>query len=235
MHVNRSVTNSLLSLAQRMNELGLPQQAQPAEAPVEADRFEQGPASAVLADAEEQGAASGGQLGHEHASSDASSVIAQEVYREQTDAPEVKVVPFESSRWLAGREKVTDKASRDEILSSLEPLNVPDADSWTLSEYREALQHHLGFQLSIQKSGIDHEHAGDGVWLHGAAGMGQVVAVHPGVVYSQAFHTYVLFPALYRGFGRMPEIDVNLKLRAFLVACGSFAHAAKSCQYLRGV
>ena len=58
----------------------------------------------------------------------------------------------------------------------------------TAGSYRAALRKHLGFQLSIHKSGIDHEHAGDGVWLQGAAEMGQVVAVHPGVVYSQAFH-----------------------------------------------
>ena len=66
----------------------------------------------------------------------------------------------------------------------------------TAAMYRAQLRQHLGFQLSIHKSGIEHEHAGDGVWLQGTADIGQVVAVHPGVVYSQAFHMCALLTLL---------------------------------------
>lgn len=186
-NVNESITSSLLSLAQRMHKLRL----DPPHPQSIAQRGTPTPSSSSAPPATsepQQTHSTDGHLGHDHTGSDAASIVAMEIGRAQAAAQE-ESAPFEASRWLSGRDKVTDKASRDEALRSLEPLEVTEGDQLTAESFRAALQPHLGFQLSIHKSGIEHEHAGDGVWLEGAADMGQVVAVHPGVVYSQAFHT----------------------------------------------
>jgi hypothetical protein len=199
-YVNQSITSSLCSLARQMHLLRLqpPNPQAVAQSTCEGDPSHSPSslpsASAPLRDSPDKRIATPADvhLGRAHAASDSASIVAEEVQKEQEQADEMQAVPFESSRWLAGRDKVTDKASRDEVLRSLEPLEVPEADTLTACDYQAALRPHLGFQLSIDESGIDHEYAGDGVWLEGVAEMGQVVAVHPGVVYSQAFHTCVL-------------------------------------------
>jgi hypothetical protein len=190
--VNRAISSSLRSLAQQMHQRRMDppqlqtavQSAASATPSSEAKPCLQRQASSELEEKDSH-------AGNEHLAGEAASIIAEEIDREEKEALREGAVPFESSRWLAGRETVSNKPSRDEMLSTLGPLDVPDGDHMTAEDYRAALQPQLGFQLSIDKSGIDHEHAGDGVWLRGVAEMGQVVALHPGVVYSQAFHMCV--------------------------------------------
>eukprot|EP00892_Ulva_mutabilis_P011541 jgi/Ulvmu1/875/UM100_0028.1 len=122
------------------------------------------------------------QLGRSHEDSSASDAARAEDIAESP--PEA---PYEPPRWLAGRARLTHREQRDKELLELKPLITPDG--LTADELRRAVAASLGFRLEVSKSGIEHEAAGEGVWLRGSAELGEVVAVHPGVVYSQAYHT----------------------------------------------
>lgn len=124
------------------------------------------------------------QLGRSHRNSSASDAV-----RAADAEADPQEAPYEPPRWLAGREKLTNKERRDAELQELSPLVV--ADCLTAEDLRQAASEALGFRLEVSKSGIEHEAAGDGVWLRGSAELGEVVAIHPGVVYSQAYHTCV--------------------------------------------
>lgn len=125
------------------------------------------------------------QLGKSHKDSSASQAA-----RAADEAEDPEEAPYEPPRWLAGREKLTNKERRDAELQELSPMASPDG--LAAADVRHALSSALGFRLDVSKSGIEHADAGDGVWLRGSAELGTVVAIHPGVVYSQAYHTCAL-------------------------------------------
>lgn len=122
------------------------------------------------------------QLGKSHRDSTASNAA-----RAADEADDPEEAPYEPPRWLAGREKLTNKERRDAELQELSPQATPDG--LTAGDVRHALASAAGFSLEVSKSGIEHPDSGDGVWLRGSADLGTVVAIHPGVVYSQAYHT----------------------------------------------
>jgi hypothetical protein len=173
--VNKSVTASLRSLAAHMHDHHL----NPVPAPQDEPSSHERPAARTHAP---PGSA---HLGHTHAASATAAAAAASLAQEARAAQEA---PYEAPRWLAGREKVAGRAQRDGELLALEPMRVHPSDTLPAAAYRAAMQRHLGFRLAVRRSGIMHEHAGDGVWLEGVADIGTVVAVQPGVVYTQAFH-----------------------------------------------
>ncbi|KAL6529186.1 hypothetical protein OROGR_014809 [Orobanche gracilis] len=58
-------------------------------------------------------------------------------------------------------------------------------------ELSQKLQNLTGYTLEIKTSQIQHEDAGQGLFLNGEADVGAVIAIYPGVTYSPAYYRYI--------------------------------------------
>ncbi|KAL6539037.1 hypothetical protein OROMI_025363 [Orobanche minor] len=58
-------------------------------------------------------------------------------------------------------------------------------------ELSQKLQNLTGYTLEIKPSQIQHEDAGQGLFLKGEADVGAVIAIYPGVTYSPAYYRYI--------------------------------------------
>lgn len=55
----------------------------------------------------------------------------------------------------------------------------------------QSLKDRLGYTLDIRPSQIPHKDAGNGLFIDGEAGIGAVIAIYPGVIYSPAYYRYI--------------------------------------------
>lgn len=72
--------------------------------------------------------------------------------------------------------------------------------SLSMHQISQLFKVRYGFSLEVRASGVGHVDAGDGLWLAGGAGVGQVVALYPGLVYP---------PLQHRHLPGYPRIDVD--------------------------
>lgn len=72
--------------------------------------------------------------------------------------------------------------------------------SVTMAQLGAVMLDQLGYSLEVRTSGIAHPDAGDGLWLRGAAPVGAVVGLYPGLVYE---------PMHYRKVPGYPKIDTH--------------------------
>ncbi|XP_075082320.1 uncharacterized protein LOC107814594 isoform X2 [Nicotiana tabacum] len=68
---------------------------------------------------------------------------------------------------------------------------VPETKALQHTEVSQRLKDLMGYTLEVKPSQIPHEDAGKGLFLHGEANIGSVVAFYPGVVYSPAYYRYI--------------------------------------------
>ncbi|XP_016485363.1 uncharacterized protein LOC107805792 isoform X2 [Nicotiana tabacum] len=68
---------------------------------------------------------------------------------------------------------------------------VPETKALQCTEVSQRLKDLMGYTLEVKPSQIPHEDAGKGLFLHGEANIGSVVAFYPGVVYSPAYYRYI--------------------------------------------
>ncbi|CAN4115145.1 unnamed protein product [Withania somnifera] len=68
------------------------------------------------------------------------------------------------------------------------------------TEVSQSLKDLMGYTLEVKPSQIPHEDAGQGLFLHGEADVGAVLAFYPGVIYS---------PAYYRCIPGYPRVDAQ--------------------------
>lgn len=77
---------------------------------------------------------------------------------------------------------------------------VPETKLMKQSEVSEKLKGLLGYSLEIKPSQIQHEDAGQGLFLDGEADLGAIIAIYPGITYSPAYYQYI------PGY---PRVDLN--------------------------
>ncbi|KAL2235080.1 uncharacterized protein LOC105160171 [Sesamum indicum] len=58
-------------------------------------------------------------------------------------------------------------------------------------ELSQKLKDFTGYTLEVKPSQIQHEDAGQGLYLDGEADVGSVIAIYPGVIYSPAYYRYI--------------------------------------------
>ncbi|KAE8022991.1 hypothetical protein FH972_008748 [Carpinus fangiana] len=68
---------------------------------------------------------------------------------------------------------------------------VPETRPLKRAELSERLKDLTGYKLDIKPSQIQHQEAGQGLFLDGEADVGEVVAFYPGVIYSPAYYRYI--------------------------------------------
>jgi hypothetical protein len=107
--------------------------------------------------------------------------------RMQTEGREHRV-PYAPPRLLTGRSHLRGLEERDAWLASLatQPHTSPSHAAAAHARYTAEPG---AAWLEVAPSAVQHERAGLGLWLRGSMGTGDVAALHPGVVYSQAYHT----------------------------------------------
>ncbi|CAI9756015.1 unnamed protein product [Fraxinus pennsylvanica] len=68
---------------------------------------------------------------------------------------------------------------------------VPETKPLKSSEVSQKLKDLIGYTLDIKPSQIEHEDAGQGLYIDGEADVGSVIAIYPGVVYSPAYYRFI--------------------------------------------
>ncbi|KAJ8539530.1 hypothetical protein K7X08_013782 [Anisodus acutangulus] len=68
---------------------------------------------------------------------------------------------------------------------------IPESKPLKSSEVSQSLKDLMGYTLEVEPSQIPHEDAGEGLFLHGEANVGAVLAFYPGVIYSPAYYRYI--------------------------------------------
>eukprot|EP00252_Welwitschia_mirabilis_P024972 TRINITY_DN7638_c0_g1_i1.p1 TRINITY_DN7638_c0_g1~~TRINITY_DN7638_c0_g1_i1.p1 ORF type:complete len:419 (-),score=89.61 TRINITY_DN7638_c0_g1_i1:85-1341(-) len=58
-------------------------------------------------------------------------------------------------------------------------------------ELSKSLKERIGYTLELKQSTIDHEEAGQGLFLDGKAGVGALIAFYPGLIYSPSYYKYM--------------------------------------------
>ncbi|KAG9442273.1 hypothetical protein H6P81_018127 [Aristolochia fimbriata] len=77
---------------------------------------------------------------------------------------------------------------------------VPETQPLSRAELSHHLKDRIGYTLDIKPSQIPHKDAGQGLYLHGEANVGAVIAFYPGVIYS---------PAYYKNIPGYPRVDAQ--------------------------
>ncbi|XP_057962974.1 uncharacterized protein LOC131154304 [Malania oleifera] len=72
-----------------------------------------------------------------------------------------------------------------------EHVAVPKTRPLKCAELSKSLKNQIGYTLCLKPSQIPHRDAGQGLFLNGEAGVGAVVALYPGVIYSPAYYRYI--------------------------------------------
>ncbi|XP_009627913.1 uncharacterized protein [Nicotiana tomentosiformis] len=70
-------------------------------------------------------------------------------------------------------------------------IAIPETKPLTRIEVSQSLKDLMGYTLEVKPSRIPHEDAGQGLFLHGEADVGAVLALYPGVIYSPAYYRYI--------------------------------------------
>ncbi|PHU01110.1 hypothetical protein BC332_30897 [Capsicum chinense] len=68
---------------------------------------------------------------------------------------------------------------------------IPESKPLKCTEVSQSLKDLMGYTLEVKPSQIPHEDAGQGLFLHGEADVGAVLAFYPGVIYSPAYYRYI--------------------------------------------
>lgn len=76
-------------------------------------------------------------------------------------------------------------------VSQMTPEKRPQPLNLSFDNVRHALHQHSGFSLCVQPSTVQHDSAGNGLFLLGQARPGAVVALFPGLVYPPLYHKYM--------------------------------------------
>ncbi|WMV57086.1 hypothetical protein MTR67_050471 [Solanum verrucosum] len=68
---------------------------------------------------------------------------------------------------------------------------IPENNPLKRLEVSQSLKDLMGYTLEVKPSQIPHEDAGQGLFIHGEADVGTVLAFYPGVIYSPAYYRYI--------------------------------------------
>lgn len=68
---------------------------------------------------------------------------------------------------------------------------MPETKQLKSYEVSQKLKDLIGYTLDIKPSQIEHEDAGQGLYVDGEADVGSVIAIYPGVVYSPAYYRFI--------------------------------------------
>ncbi|KAG5573422.1 hypothetical protein H5410_063188 [Solanum commersonii] len=68
---------------------------------------------------------------------------------------------------------------------------IPESKPLKRLEVSQSLKDLMGYTLEVKPSQIPHEDAGQGLFIHGEADVGTVLAFYPGVIYSPAYYRYI--------------------------------------------
>ncbi|KAH0708498.1 hypothetical protein KY284_009925 [Solanum tuberosum] len=68
---------------------------------------------------------------------------------------------------------------------------IPESKPLKRLEVSQSLKDLMGYTLEVKPSQIPHEDSGLGLFIHGEADVGTVLAFYPGVIYSPAYYRYI--------------------------------------------